>query len=244
MESRVTEESALRATAPRAHPTPPNDPPLRRSLPVGRGALWFSFGLGLGMTLVGLLVLWPAGLQPAALAAVTDPLARVLLGIWPLLLAACAAGLLALGTAPGAPREIAAGARARILGTGETGVARIRRMRERSRDRRRRVYEVDLVARCSSGLALRSRLAWTLDPVDANRLREGVVIPVRFDRADPARMVLDTRADSRDTACAIDADRAFTRRRRLLAAVGSVRRSSVAALVLGLSAGVLVGLLG
>ena len=214
--------------------------PRRREAPLGRAALWFCLGLGAGILACAVLV---ALSGPIRFLAEAPPGVRVLALAWPVVLIAAAASLLHAGTMAACDIAVPRAEAETLLRTGAAGLARIRRVHV-ERLGSQRLVRIALDARRRSGSALRSRLTWLLEPLDAEMLARGSVIPVRFDAAAPQRMVFDVRADSREHAAGIDVEEEFSPRGILRARLRSVRASSCAALALGLAVGAVTVLTG
>lgn len=210
-------------------------------MPLGRTALWFCLGLGVGLALTGLASQLVTGSAPfvAQAPASTQGLAVA----WPFVLAAAASTLLVAGTAPGPFITVPRSLGETLLKSGKPGLARIRRVSVETSGSLRLV-SIDLDARSRAGNVLRSRLVWLLEPLDAKMLARGAVIPVRIDRTRPHRMVLDTRADSRAAQSEIDVNEEFSRRGIRRARLRIFQLPSRIALALGLAAGMVTALIG
>ncbi len=204
-----------------------------RATPVGRTALWWCLGLGLGMVLgelVNLLTLGTLGLPDAAHA---SPLVAATLTLWPWGLAVAAGALLLAGMRPAARIRIERRTATHIRRTGAPAIARVMKASDPSPGPRAGL-EATLLIRTSTGRMFSTDVHWTLDPVDAGSVRKRSVLPVRLDPEAPHRAVLDTQADSRAVAPDVDLDRAFSARRRLRQMVQRTRWSSrIAVLVSG-----------
>ncbi|MGO1399296.1 MAG: hypothetical protein ACTHYJ_10545 [Brevibacterium yomogidense] len=210
-----------------------------RATPVGRTALWWCLGLGVGMVageLVSLLTLGVMGLPDAAQA---SPLVAATLALWPWGLAVAAGALLLAGMRPAARLEIDRRTAAHIRRTGAPAIAKVMRASDPTPGPRAGL-DATLLIRTSTGRMFSTDVHWTLDPVDAGSVRKRSVLPVRLDPSAPRRAVLDTQADSRAFAPGVDLDTAFSARRRLRQMVQRTRWSSRIALLVGGLAGLLL----
>lgn len=210
-----------------------------RATPVGRTALWWCLGLGVGMVggeLVNLLTLGTLGLPDAAHA---SPLVAATLAVWPWGLAVAAGALLLAGMRPAARIWIDRRTAAHVRRTGAPAIAKVMNASEPMPGPRSGL-DATLLIRTPTGRMFSTDVHWTLDPVDAGSVRKRSVLPVRLDPSAPRRAVLDTQADSRVFAPGVDLDAAFSTRRRLRQMVDRTRWSSrFAALVSG-AAGLLL----
>lgn len=204
-----------------------------RATPVGRTALWWCLGLGVGMVvgeLVNLLTLGTLGLPDAAHA---SPLVAATLTVWPWGLAGAAGALLLTGMRPAARIWIDRRTAAHVRRTGAPAIAKVMRTSEPTPGPRSGL-DVTLLIRTRTGRMFSTDVHWTLDPVDAGSVWRRSVLPVRLDPSDPRLAVLDTQADSRAIAPGIDLDGAFSTGRRLRQMVDRTRWSSrIAVLVSG-----------
>lgn len=210
-----------------------------RATPVGRTALWWCLGLGVGMVggeLVNLLTLGTVGLPDAAHA---SPLLAATLALWPWGLAVAAGALLMAGMRPAARIGIDRRTAAHVRRAGAPAIAKVMRASEPTPGTRAGL-DATLLIRTPTGHMFSTDVHWTLDPVDAGSVRKRSVLPVRLDPSAPRRAVLDTQADSRAFAPGVDLDTAFSARRRLRRMVDRTRWSSRIALLVSGAAGLLL----
>ncbi|WP_236863711.1 hypothetical protein [Brevibacterium daeguense] len=214
----------------------------RREAPLGRAALWLCLGLGAGLGITALLIFLITGAIPTPGILDETPALQLLALIWPAVLALAAAVLLAVGSIPRAV-HITRGAAEPLLRSGVRGLARVVRIRATRTGAQCRV-KIALDARLPGGRAVPARLQWTVDPVDAEMLRLGAVIPVRMDPAQPRRIVLDSRADSRTALAGVDVGAQFSRKATLRTRIRMMKTPSRWSLLLGLLGGILTALIG
>ena len=207
-----------------------------REVPLGRSALWLCLGLGLGSAL--------GAFAAEAAAADNVPFAQAGLKIfWPLLIAGMAVILLVVGTLPGERIVVSRSAAQRIEEYGIKGVARVRSISVTTAGPVRTVA-VSLEARSRQDRTILSDLVWRLDAIDAQNLRRGTVIPVRIDPNHVRRIVLDTRADSRQTTVGgLDPNEVFSAKNKFRSRLHTMRLVSWVALAVGGGFGFLVGML-
>lgn len=255
--SAASRPSSSRASAP---PSP------ERTIPLGRTALWWCAGLSAGMLLgtiagtaavVAALLASAAGLpMPAGWAAAaageaarwsdlsTVAPVRVALALAPLALTATAAALLLAGLRAQPRAQISRASALRLLRSGRPAVAKIVQVRRAARSDARGRVDVSLFVRGPSGTIYGTRVLWTLDPVDAESLRRGGIVPVRLDPQAPRRVAFDTRADLRDALGDADPETAFGPGAHIRAFLRRTRRTSLIVLACGLAAGLAVGVFG
>jgi hypothetical protein len=214
----------------------------RREAPLGRAALWLCLGLGGGLGITALLVFLVTGSTPTPGVLDETPSLQLLALIWPVVLALAAAVLLTVGSIPRAV-HVTRGAAELLLRSGACGLARVLHVRT-ARTGTQCHVRIALDARMTTGQAVQSRLQWSLDPVDAEMLRPGAVIPVRMDPAEPQRMVLDSRADSRTALAGVDVDEEFSRKRTVRTRVRMMRMASRWALLAGVLGGIVTAVIG
>lgn len=209
-------------------------PPARvREVPLGRTALWWCLGLGLGMIAGELSHLVTRGAIDLPDPAAADPVLSVVLAVWPWGLAGAAGALLLAGLAQA---RVAVDRResAHLRRAGRPALAQVRRAAAGPGPRAR--VDVVLLVPATTGRLYTTALRWELDPIDAGRVQVGAVLPVRVDPADPRRAVLDTEADSREEASAADLPRAHP----LNGVVARMVWWSRAALLAGLAVGAFI----
>lgn len=210
-----------------------------REMPVGRTALWWCLGLGLGMVAGELIHLLTEGRILLPTAAAGSPLLTHVLTVWPWGLAAAAGALLLVGMRPVARIEVDRRTAAHLCRTGTSAIAKVLRA-STPRPGPRAAVDASLLLRSPAGVIYSSDVHWTLDPVDAGRLRTGAVVPVRVDPHAPHVAALDTLADSRARLDGIDADAAFSTRRRVAQLVHRLRGWSRIAVATGIVAGLVI----
>ena len=208
-------------------------------MPVGRTALWWCLGLGLGMVVGELFHLLRHGQIMLPTAATGSPLLTHVLTLWPWGLAAAAGALLLVGMRPVTRIEVDRKTAAHLCRTGTSVIAKVLRA-STPRPGPRAAVDASLLLRSPAGFIYSSDVHWTLDPVDAGRLRSGTVVPVRIDPRAPHVAALDTLADSRSRLDGIDADAAFSARRRAAQLAHRLRGWSRIAVLTGIAARLLI----
>lgn len=206
---------------------------------MGRTALWWCLGLGMGMVLgelVNLIVRGSLGLPDAADASL--PVATALT-LWPWGLALASAALLLAGMRPAMRIEVDRRTAARLHRTGAPAIASVLQVSEPSPGPRA-ALDVTLLVLTRTGRMYTTDVHWTLDPVDAGTLRKRAVVPVRIDPSSPHCAALDTLADSRVHTAGMDVAAAFSTRRRFQRTVTRTRPSSRVAVLVGTLAGLLI----
>lgn len=207
-------------------------PSRSREVPLGRSALWLCVGYGIGASLGGALAM---GVGLRAIDYSTG-----LAVVWPLVIGMMAAVLLIVGTMPMQRITINAAAAKVIEQHGVAGVARVRHVAMTSAGTVKTV-SVSLDARSAKGRSIRSELVWKLPAVDALKLHPKAVIPVRIDPVSPSRMVFDSEASLHDWS-GLDPNEVFSVRNRFMERLSTFRPASAVALVVGVGAGVALGL--